>query len=294
MLLEELIYKNFISSEELTKRLAVFSNNPAVFSPSAPEDNQPDWKGKSQYPRIVYNFDLQANEERHSIGTLLVSLYCQNTKNGNEPIPEEIEPVIRACLKDVLLKSEGNLLYAFAWNRTDSFEIEEKRNGLVIGLDVRFDILEYPSQETTDPDPIEATNRYIKKLYPDCLVVGLDIFEEITKASEKRPVIYCRLNSADIAEQTNTVLWLDGKIAIHILCPNSEVRLKIAMDIAQRISLAGEITLIDTSPMFVNNLQIDNKSDYLKEGQIFITGRYGILRYKAKPNELNKIHNNYG
>ena len=118
--------------------------------------------------------------------------------------------------------------------------------------------------------------------------------EDITKASEKRPVIYCRLNSAELVEQTNTVLWLDGKIAIHILCPDSEVRLKIAMDIAQRISLEGEIILIDKSPMFINKLQMDNKSDYLKEGQIFITGRYGILRYKAKPNELNKIHNNYG
>lgn len=293
MILEELIYKKFTESEELAGTLAKFSGCPAIFSPTAPEDNQIGWQGKSQYPRLLYHFDLQANEERNSAGTLSVLVYCQNTQDAEEVTPEEIEPFVRDCLKDVLLKPADGSIYAFAWARSDAFEIEEKRNDLIIGTEIRFDILEYASQETTDPDPVIAASRYIKNLYPDCVVLGLDVVAEIIKASKEKPVIYCRLTNAELAEQTNTVAWMDGKIAVHILCPDSGVRLKMAMAIAQSLSLSGEIILVDKSPMFIRRLQIDNKSDYLKEGQIFITGRYGLLRYGAKPYELNNATVNY-
>jgi hypothetical protein len=287
MILEELIYKRFTESEELNKLLARFSGSPAVFSPEAPEDNMSGWGNKSQYPRLIYNYDLQANEERNSAGTLSVVVYCQNTQNADEVTPEEIEPFVKDCLKDILLMPTDGPLYAFAWARSDAFEIPEAKTSLVIGTEIRFDILEYANQETTDPDPIVGINRYIKKLYPDCVIVGYDRMDEITKASKETPVIYCRLNTSDLAEQTNTVVWLDGKIAVHILCPDSEVRRKMAMAIAQRLSLDGEVILLDKSPMFIRRLQVDNKSDYLKDGQIFITGRYGLLRYRAKPYGLN-------
>ncbi len=283
MNLEELIHRRFAGSEGLTKYLAKFSDLPAVFSPEAPGDNQEGWNGNVQYPKIVYNFDLQANEERKSAGTLSVSLLCQNT---SEVMPEEIEPEVRKCLRDVILKPEGGTPYCFAWARTDAFTIEEKAVDVTIGSEIRFDILEYPSQETTDPDPIVATNRYIKELYPDCSVMGYDRMEEITEASKEQPVIYCRLLSADKAEETNTVAWMDGRIAVHVLCPDSEVRIKMATAIANALSLDGEIIMLDHSPMFIKRLQANYRSDYLKEGQVFITGHYGLLRYKAKPHSL--------
>nr|DAU99399.1 MAG TPA: hypothetical protein [Caudoviricetes sp.] len=293
MILEELIYKKFIESEELSDMLADFSGRPAVFNPEAPEDNQPGWNGKSQYPRLIYNYDLQANEERNSAGTLSVFVYCQNTQDTDEITPEEIEPAVKDCLKDVLIKPTDGPIYAFTWARSDAFELEEKKNSLIIGTEIRFDILEYAGQETTDPDPITATNRYIKQMYPECVVVGYDNMAEITKASNERPVIFCRLMSSELAEQTNTVVWLDGRIAVHILCPDNTVRLKMAMAVAQKLSLDGEIILLDKSPMFIRRLQMDNKSDYLKDGQIFITGRYGVLRYRAKPYELNNAETTY-
>ena len=45
--------------------------------------------------------------------------------------------------------------------------------------------------------------------------------------------------------------------------------------------------------MFIKHVQMNNKSDYLKDGQIFINGRYGLLRYKAKTYELNYAAINY-
>lgn len=290
MKLEELIYRRFVSCGELTAHLAAFNGAPAVFSPEPPGENQEGWGGKTQYPKVVYNFDLQANEERHSAGTLSVILLCQNT---TDVMPEEIEPEVRKCLRDVILKPDGGTPYCFAWARTDAFSVDEKKGDATIGSEVRFDILEYPSQETSDPDPVVATNRYIKELYPECLVMGYDRMEEITEATADRPVIYCRLISADKAEETNTVAWMDGRIAVHILCPDSEVRLKMAAAISNRMSLDGEIIMLDYSPMFIKRLQANYKSDYLKDGQIFVTGHYGLLRYKAKPHILQAAHARY-
>ncbi len=290
MQLEELIYRRFISSESLAKHLATFDKMPAVFSPEPPADNQEGWGDNTQYPRVVYNFDLQANEERRSAGTLSVSLLCQNT---TEVMPEAIEPIVRDCLRDVILNPEGGTPYCFAWARTDAFSTDEKTGDVTIGSEIRFDILEYPSQETTDPDPIIAINKYIKELYPECLIMGHDRMKEITEATAEQPVIYCRLVSADKAEETNTVAWMDGRIAVHILCPDSGIRKKMAAAITNRMSLDGEIIMLDQSPMFIKRLQVNYKSDYLKDGQIFVTSHYGLLRYRAKPHTMTAVHINF-
>lgn len=290
MKLEELIYNRFVNSEALVGHLAKFRGSPAVFSPEPPDDNQDGWNGNTQYPKVIYNFDLQANEERHSAGTLSVSLLCQNT---TEVTPEAIEPIVRDCLRDVILKPEGGTPYCFAWARTDAFSIDEEKSDVTIGSEIRFDILEYPSQETSDPDPVMAVNKYIKEMYEGCLIMGYDRMEEITEATAERPVIYCRLMSVDKSEETNTVAWMDGRIAVHILCPDSGIRMKMAAAIANSISLDGEIIMLDHSPMFIKRLQANYRSDYLKDGQIFVTGHYGLLRYKAKPHSMTAAHARY-
>lgn len=292
MNLEQLIYKRFSGSEELTKQLAVFADHPAVFSLESPDVIHEGWGGMIQYPQVVYNFDMQTNEERKSVGSLVVSLVCQNTA---EIVPEAIDPEIKKCLRDVLLKPEGGSPYAFAWARTDAFSIKDKKNGLLIGSEIRFDILEYPSQETADPDPVMAANQYIKELYPECLVIGSDRMDEITEATKEIPIVYCRLIAIEKGEETNTVAWMDGKIAVHILCPDNEKRIKMAAAIANQLSLDGEIIMLDYSPMFIKRLQANYKSDYLKEGQIFVTGHYGLLRYRQKKHHISEagIRNGY-
>lgn len=287
MNLEELIYQRFLESEELISYLAVFSGKPAVFCPEAPDDNQEGWESKIQYPKILYHLDMQANQERKSVGTLAVNLLCQNTA---EVMPEEIEYEVKKCLRDVLLKPDCGRLYAFTWSRTDAFTIQEEKHDLIIGSEIRFDMHEYTCQETTDPDPIAAVNPYLKKLYPNSIVIGFDRMEAITKASKAVPIFYCRLTSLEKDKETNTVAWMNGRIAVHILCPDSEVRMKMVAAIANQMSLDGEIRMLDHSPMFLKRLQVNYESDYLRDGQIFITGHYGLLRYQAKPHSLQEVH----
>ena len=274
MILEELIYKRFVSSQELASKLAVYHGTPAIFSAEPPTDGQEGWGGHIQYPKIIYSFDLQANQERHSAGALSVSLLCQNTA---DIMPETIEPLVRACLRDVVLMPKGGTPYGFAWARTDAFTIE---GSMTIGSEIRFDILEYPSQETSDPDPVMAVNQYIKDAYPECIIIGYDRMEEVIEASTEQPVVYSRLVS-------------DGKIAVHILCPDSGRRIKLAQTIANSLSLDGEVVMLDNSPMFIQGLEVDYQSDYLKNGQIVIEGHYGLLRYQEQPHALQAIHVKY-
>lgn len=289
MLFDELIFKRFYDSEKLTEILAGYAGGPAIFTPEVPGDEE-YWEGNVHYPRIVYNFELQANEERHSAGALSVYILCANTPDAVSP--EKIEPIVRECLRDVILTPKGGSPYCFAWARTDAFTIEDKPR-ITIGSEIRFDIMEYPSQETSDPDPVMAANRYIKELYPECIVMGYDRMEEITEASAEKPAVYCRLLSVDKAEETNTVAWMEGRIAVHILCPDAGIRMKMASGIANKMSLDGEIIMLDHSPMTIKKLQANYKSDYLKDGQIFVTGHYGLLRYRAKPHSLQAAHVKY-
>lgn len=283
MTLEELIYQRFANSEQLTRYLATYAGLPAVFNPDAPDDKQKGWDGQSHYPRIVYNFEMQADMERKSAGTLAVSLIC---RNDADVVPERIEPEVRKCLRDVLLKTDDNTLYAFSWARTDAFTMAEDTNELLIGSEVRFDIIEYTCQETTDPDPIVAMNQYLKELYPDSIVIGLDRMQNVTVASKECPVFYCKLTQIDREEETNNVVWMNGRISISTLCPDSSVRLKMATAVANSLALDGEVIMLDKSPMFIERLSANFKSDYLKDGQVFPSVRYGLLRYKAKPHGL--------
>jgi hypothetical protein len=287
MKLDELIRKRFCDSEELTKRLATFSDMPAVFCPAPPDDKDSLWGEMTHYPRLIFNYDMQANEERKSVGTLAITLVCQNT---SEVFPEEIEPLVKNCLRDVLMKPDEHPLYAFSWAKTEGFEMQTGSTELLIGSEIRFDILEYSSQITTDPDPIMAANKYIKELYPESVVIGYDRMSDITESTKENPVIYCRLVESTKARETNTVAWMDGRIAVHILCPDSETRKKMTAAIAKQASLDGEIIMLDRSPMFIKRLQVSYTSDYLKSGLIFVTGEYGLLRYRAKGRGIKNIH----
>ena len=290
MTLEELIYKRLSEAKNLTKYLTRYAGRPAIFTPEAPGDRETGWGRATQYPRAVFNFDMQADGERKSAGTLSVTLIC---RNDSEAVPELIEPAVKKALKDVLLKDDNGTLYAFAWARTEGFSMTEEKNELLIGSEIRFDIMEYPQQETTDPDPIMAMARYIKDLYPDSIVVGIDKMADETEASKEAPVFYCRLTEIEKLEETNTVVWMNGKIAISLLCPDGATRLKMAAAVLNSLSLDGEVTMLDDSPMFMERLTANLKSDYLKDGQIFVTGRYGLLRYKAVGYPLRHPNINY-
>ena len=105
--------------------------------------------------------------KRSSSGQLTVALY-----DIMDPLEvEKMEVAIRNCLQDVVMKPEGEAPMCFAWARSEPYILE---GNAVLCKEIVFDILEYPAQETTDPDPVMALNRYIKNLFPECIVFGID------------------------------------------------------------------------------------------------------------------------
>lgn len=288
MTFEELIRKRLIEYEPITEMLAKYSGIPAIFYQTAPPDNQIRWCN-AQYPRIVYTIDMQANQERKCAGTLAIDLLCDESGI----MPEDIEPKVKECLKDLLIYPTGNAPYCFAWARTDAFDIPSSEAGMrIIGTEIRFDVVEYTSQETTDPDPIDALNRFIKCAVPEARILWLDGIQPIDKPTLQSPVIYNRIENTELESVTNTVAWMRVRIALHVLCGQPDTRLKYVMAIANELSKAGEIIMIDKSPMRVMRLQVNNKADYLKEGQLFITARYGTLRFRSYSTPINYVDNN--
>lgn len=283
MNLSELIFKRLSADENLQTMLATYAGAPAIFDSEFPADQQEGWEGATQYPRICYRIDMQVNQERSSSGTLYIAIYTDKTST----VIGEIENTVRLRLQDVLMKPDGEAPFCVAWARTESYVIEGKE---VWCKEVAFDILEYPDQLSTDPDPVLAVAAYIKQLFPETAVLGIDSISDFIETS-KTPVFYCRL--ANIQKTTghcmNTIAWFIGKVAVHLIYPGAGTRLKTLASINQRIAIDEEIIMLDDSPMIISQMELNNKADYLREGQLTITGKYGCLRGNEKKHNLSGI-----
>ena len=299
--LEGLVGRRLKANSALSRLLCRYSDQPSVFYQLAPSDKLPHWEISpearekkrncaAQYPRAVYDFGKVAEANRKSSGVLLVYTFCE--RRGTTP--ETLEPIIRDALKDTLVKPEASFPYCFAWARTSAFEMpgieEGAKNRGVIGQEIQFDVIEYPKQETTDPDPIAALNQFLGKLYPEAVIVGLTHMEAFTEASAERPVIYCRLQGTETDGAMNTVVWMNARIAIHVICSDPETRLKLTADIQNQINWRGEMRMLDRSIMRPVRLSMNNTADYLKEGQLDGVFHYGVLRYRSKPHKITRVH----
>ena len=270
--LNELCYSRLAGNEKLVKLLAKYDDGPAIFNTEFPPDQAEGWNGMDQYPRVLYRIGMTANQERSSSGTIRVTVYGRK----DPTVIEEIEDLVRGCLTDVLMKPAGEAPFSVAWFNTEPFVVTDMA---VFGKEISFDLIEYPDQTTTDPDPVMALSTYIKDLFPDFVVLGLDEIEEITNPSEK-PVIFCRLDSITSADgpSMNTVSWFVAAISVHVLCSDQGKRMRITGGLNQRLAVDTEVIMLDESPMVIRSLRMNARADYLREGQLTVTGYYGCLR----------------
>ena len=199
--------------------------------------------------------------------------------------PEDVVPLVVKLLKDVIFSPDDFGAFCCSWNRTDSYSIKETKstnaaysNNLVVGCDVTFDILEYPSQISTDPDPVIALNGYIAETIPEALVLHYHEIEDFVEATGRKPVVYVRNAGYAVDRQTNSVCWMKGALYIHLICPDSGIRMRMITALANEISLAGEVIMADGSPMLVSALEGNNGADYMTVGQLKLETMYGILR----------------
>jgi hypothetical protein len=296
--LEELLKEQVRGDPAIAGMLTTYKGKPAFFFQKSPIDADPGWK-KPNYPRIDYNINNQYDPERKVSATLVLNTFCTNE---SPDMPEDID--------ERLIKLIGGTFYSQAacpssasarpgdgtrdtvcaiWSRSDGFNFEMPLNvggntsPEVFGITTTFDLLEFPVQLTTDPDPIESLNAWTRECFPSMTVINLDCPPALWKPDDANPAIYWRFEgTATNDRQSYAVNWYSGQFAAHVITASVTERNRWTKAIIEQIQQEGEILLIDGSPMFAKKIVIRHNADPLREGQLVLTGAYGVLAQHRK------------
>jgi hypothetical protein len=298
--LEKLIYKKLCSISELTSALATYKEQPAIFYGMAPEEDAAGWS-TAKYPRIVYFINSKYNAERSSSGLLLINLLCSAE---NTIMPDDFSDIIIGNLSELFFVGETTTTCSL-WNRTDSFKqlymgsFEQPYTSITSGTEESkiicrthtFDLIEFPPEISTNPDPIVGLNEWMKVKFPQCSIIGQDILSETWKAQDSTPAIYWRTKAA-ISElkTTYSVAWVQATMVCHVISDSPVARRKWISEIVNRLSIEGEIALSDKSPMIITHLEYNANGNPIIDGQITVLGTYGILRRDFASIKLQNIN----
>lgn len=78
-------------------------------------------------------------------------------------------------------------------------------------------------------------------------------------------------------------------MAVHIIVPEPENRSLWARYVADRLNMAGEVTMMDDSPMLIFEVSVENNADYLTRGQVMVKAQYSIPRFGEVEHPLSQI-----
>lgn len=289
MAAEMLILDAIQGDRKVSEMLAKFDGHSAVFYQMAAPDTDRGW-GPVQYPRLDFTVDWTYNPERQTDGACMINVWCLN--NGSTSSPEDVGEAVRECLRDLFLTDDDGMIYALEWQRTDAFEAGgQDGQPLTIGVTLSFDILAFPTQITMEPDPVAGLCDYIKSIAPDVLVVGLDSLPTLCRPTNEHPIVYVRM-SGDMSSMRNSwaVAWMDVTIPVHIFAPGANLRQIMSRSLCNTMALDGECKLRDGSPMLIRRVAISASANPLRQGQLTVTGRYGVLWQPPEVTKLNHPH----
>lgn len=275
--MEGIIYNYLCNCEELSEKLTTWADSPAIFQTKAPDDKDEDW-GKNQYPRLIFDIDMQADSERKVSGQLMIDVMCEDKSESVQV--EELESIVKEVV-DGCFFSNTDLTISAQWRSSNQFE---QGDDDVIGVTLVFDVLAYPKQITESPDPIKATNLWIKTLYSNAYVIGKDTLPETWKPTDESPAIYCslfRVGESPRMKSTYAVDWIGAELHIYVMAPSENVRATISKQIIQLLIHATRIILDDGSPMLIDKVTGNLAADPLRTGQIVVNATYGVLTARS-------------
>ena len=284
-MVEEKIYDYLKNNQLITQFLATYAGMPAVFLQEAAQDTDPGWGGE-QYGRLVFGLDYAGDPERAVSATLWVDVYSR--KDG--PDPEEVAPVISAEMNNRFF-ADGEEVIALSWNGTSGFQ-ETRNDKLVNGVTLTFDVLYFPKQLTTEPDPVEAINRWTKEQLQNAIVIGVDELPASWTPLES-PTIYWRVASighSTLYPDTFNCTWHSVDLSGHIMIDNTNTRLTVCKAIIDELTAAEPVIMKDKSPMFVTRITARTANDAIKTGQITVSASYGVLRKRKESPILNNVN----
>lgn len=268
--MESLIRRRLASNENLRALLANFGDEPAIFYQKVPADTD---SPESLYPQIIFTTDKYADATRGAAGILNVDII---TSQLTTP-PEEIERLVRETLEGIFFRPQIGEIFSLKWQRTDVFtEPASERTPLIIGATMTFEIYEWINAETSDPDPVQALNEWAS-LLDDFAIIGVTEFEEIYEPTRERPAIYFDVQKVKSVEITNSAVWLDVTITLHVFAPDVRSRREWLTALNQRLLLEDAVRLADGCPMRLLDSEYLTASSEV-QGQIRYVFRYGLRR----------------
>ena len=294
--IRQLIQEQVSADAQIAGMLAAYNGAPAFFYQRAPSDSRPGW-GSPKYPRVDFNLDTRHDPERKTEGTLTVNIWCiaECPAVGNLDPDRAIEQRLLELISGTFYTGGDRETICAEWERSDEFVSEDTDQPEVYGLTVTFALMAFPAQITTDPDPIQGLNVWTKRHFPQMTAIAHDDMPPIWEPTDENPAIYWRfagMSSTDI--QSYAVTWYTGTFAAHIIAESVTERNRWAKAIIEQAQIDGEIILPDTSPMLIKGIAARNGADPLREGQIELNGRYGVLAQHRKETAQPKLmHPNY-
>lgn len=278
MKFDELVKERLINNQFLQENLARYAGNPAVFYQEAPDSKAKGWSD-SQYPRIDFMVDMQTEQGRYVTGITTITVWSDDKHID----PEDIEPYIKEEFRDLFITPDNGIPMCLSWKRSDSFDNEKESVSTMkkaYGIDIVFDIMEFPNHKTFHPDPVQTLGEHLKSFPVLCRLIGKDNMDVFYRASSDEPALYIRAGqmSNENKMETYSVAWMTTKLHLHIFAPSNEDRLCWVRYYTDMLSTCSEITMPDNSPMFIKDVQADNYVDYLSDGQVTIGVTFGILK----------------
>lgn len=281
--IRRLLYSQLFTDEQIAGMLAAYNGAPALFYQTAPSDSRNGW-GARKYPRVDFNVDTRQDPERKAQGTLTFNIWCTSecTVLGGMDLDKAIEQRIVELVSGTFYSVPDGSAVCAEWERSDEFAVSETRDKTthpeVYGVTVTFDLLEFPEQLSTTPDPIQGLNAWTKRYFPLMTTIASDAMPPIWKPTDENPAIYWRFEgTAGTNRQSYAVSWFTGTFAAHILACSVTERNRWTKALIERAQADGEVVLTDGSPMFINQIAVRHGADPLREGQLALTGQYGVL-----------------
>ncbi len=291
--IRQLIQEQVSADAQIAGMLAAYNGKPAFFYQKAPSDSRAGW-GEPRYPRADFNLDTRHDPERRAEGTLTVNIWCTTEcpAVGDLDPDRVIEQRLLELISGTFYTGGDRETICAEWERSDEFISEETTSPEAYGLTMTFVLMAFPLQITTDPDPIQGLNIWTKRHFPDMTAIAYDGMPPIWKPTDGNPAIYWRFAGTSATDiQSYAATWYTGAFAAHIIAKSVPERNKWTKALMERAQIDGEIILPDTSPMFIKGIAARNSADPLREGQMELTGRYGVLAQHRKETAQPRLTN---
>lgn len=271
--MERLIRKKLLLNRDLCRILAGLDDEPAIFYAKSPDDVAME----INYPQLVLSSEKFTDAVHGVAGLLTVEIIC--TQATLTPMP--IEKLVRQSLEGVFF--HGKEIFLLKWSKSETYtEPSSEHLATLIGMEVTFEIREFPTAETSTPDEIQALNDWAKEVF----VVGKSAFDDFFIPSREKPAVYFETTAEKMTGQQAAVVWVEAQVRGHVFAPTVRARREWLTILNRKLMTLKAIPLGDGTPLRIVGVEVDFTADELA-GQLKITCAFGVSRTRLKTIPIN-------